>query len=164
MSKRPQTTEESNEQSTERATSSGLFPQFTRLFSATFSHPFVKLTGKLLLWSLLLVSIGINIFVYNPDIFAQVFPGNAVTKTDKVLGVSDPMAKETGIETVENDYQYWLGIIQDHPDYRDAHVYAAVAAYKLGKIDDSRAHLGKVRELDPNYSGINSLESLLLDR
>ncbi|MBI5019791.1 hypothetical protein HZB58_06000 [Candidatus Gottesmanbacteria bacterium] len=141
----------------------GLFPHYTRLFSASRFSPVIKLGGRLLLWIVLIAGIGINIAALHRN------PENVpawttfVSRAADVLGTTDSTNTDSGSNTKTNEaeYSFWIEVINSHPDYRDAHVNAAILAFKLGLLNEARSHTNKVKELDPNYPGVMQLEDLL---
>lgn len=141
----------------------GLFPHYTRLFSASRFSPVLRFGGRLLLWVALVAGISINIAALHRTPKGAGAWTTIVSRAANVLGTSD--TTNTDIRPNNKDdkaeYSFWIEIINTHPDYRDAHVNAAILAYKLGLTDEARSHANKVKELDPNYPGISLLEDLL---
>ncbi|MFZ5534705.1 MAG: hypothetical protein ACOY3M_00945 [Patescibacteria group bacterium] len=140
---------------------SRFFPQYTRLFAANpFFHRIRRVTG-LILWVLLACAIGINIAAAQDNRrFSLTIPFFA-DKSD-VLGDSasthPPDLEERVI--LERRYDYWTEVLRDNPDYRDAHYQAALIAFQLGDNEKMREHMAEIKELDPNFLGIQSLEEL----
>lgn len=139
----------------------GIFPHYTRLFSANILPAVLRKGGKLILWTLLALSVAANIIILNPGVLPLPLLKSAQIPDNDILGTSDQIGETQKNKLLAEEYRYWTEIIQDHPDYRDAHVHAAIIAHKLGHTEDSRNHLNKVRNLDPNYPEISSLEALL---
>lgn len=64
----------------------------------------------------------------------------------------------------DNEYAYWLTIINDYPDYRDGFVYLAILAYQRGDIEASWKYIQKIRSLDPNFERLQELEDLVQNK
>lgn len=139
----------------------GIFPHYTRLFSASVFPKLLGKTGKLILWVLLALSIATNFFILRPETIPHSFPWQTPAPDNGVLGTSDPTDVTRNNDTLTGKYLYWEKITQDYPDYRDAHIHAAMAAFQLGHVDVSRRHLDKVRTLDPNDRSLPQLENIL---
>jgi len=81
-----------------------------------------------------------------------------------VLGITSQKDSQSNREQKYNtsvqQYSAWQTIVSRHPDYRDGYFQLAVLAYQLNKFSESKKYLQKVRSLDPNYSGLTSLEVL----
>lgn len=140
------------------------FPHNTRLFTA---RVFSGFTGKMLLWLILLFVVVANVYMaYGEKIGALPFFKHLSTQNapdsariNNVLGStvtkqSSPIEEEN----TKRDYEYWKTIIQDHPDYRDGYIQAAIRAYQLGMISEAKKYLEKARSIDPNFTGIPAIE------
>lgn len=140
-----------------------LFPHYTRIFSASHFGPVLKLGARLLLWTMLVAGIGVNIAALQRNPEGIPAWTTIVSRATDILGTADAATTETGSPTKTNEaeYLFWTEVINAHPDYRDAHVNAALLAYTLGLMDKTRFHTDKVKELDPNYAGVSQLEDLL---
>ena len=62
---------------------------------------------------------------------------------------------------IRQEYEFWISVIKDHPDYRDAYIQASMWSYQLGFLQEAKEYLEKAKLLDPNYRGIVEVENLL---
>ncbi len=60
--------------------------------------------------------------------------------------------------------EYLKGILKDHPTYREGWVLLAKVEYALGNKAETQNAITKVKELDPNYKELDSLQSLLTSK
>ena len=58
-------------------------------------------------------------------------------------------------------YDYWLGVVHEKPDYRDAYIALGTIAYDLDKTEDARLFFQQAREIDPNITISEEIESNL---
>ena len=122
--------------------------------------------GKTALWLILILCILANLAITNPSVTIYInraikrlgFTTAPAQKSTAILGASDAQITDMGAQ--QNKYDYWQDTITNHPDYRDGHYMAAILAYQMGNITLSRAHLDKVKNLDPNFPGTSQLEIL----
>lgn len=145
------------------------FPHFTRLFSALPGKRLLGGMGKTFLWILLIFCTLINLAL-NPatsDLVDRAahqlrFALGLIYNNKPILGASDiQRADDTALQKT---YEYWIGVIRDHPDYRDGYYMAATLAFQLGNISASREFINAVKRLDPNYPGIKQLEELFSEK
>jgi Tfp pilus assembly protein PilF len=61
----------------------------------------------------------------------------------------------------KKNYTYWLSVIHDKPDYRDAYIMAAFTVYDLGKVDLARSYIRTALAIDPNYEPLVNLNKIL---
>ncbi len=122
--------------------------------------------GKTAPWLILILCILANLAITNPSVTIYInraikhlgFTTAPAQKSTAILGASD--AQITDTERLQSKYDYWRDIVASHPDYRDGHYMAAIIAYQMENITLSRAHLDKVKNLDPNFPGTSQLEML----
>jgi tetratricopeptide (TPR) repeat protein len=67
---------------------------------------------------------------------------------------------------VEREYatkrlEYWINIIEDHPNFPDAHFQAAAYSYALGENGKARAFLNRALYLDPEFKDAMELRKKL---
>lgn len=143
-------------------------PHYTRLFTAPIIQGAITLISKSVVWIMFLLVVAVNIHMAGWRIpFASFDARSPYNNTstqaplENVLGVSRN-TKNTQQQTndLQHAYEYWEAVIVDHPDYRDAHIQAALVAFQLGRTAQYYDHLKIARSLDPNYPGISSLEDL----
>ncbi len=141
---------------------SRFFPHYTRLIAA---HPFwtrVRRTAGFLFWLLLAGTITINIIALRGTgrLFVSI---PFLADTPAVLGesVAPSPSDVPDRGKLEKLYAYWLEVLQSNPDYRDAHVQAALIAFQLGNKEALITHLSAIKEIDPNFEGISLLEALV---
>jgi len=165
------------------------FPKFPRFFSQASPSRVGTLLKRTVLWSILIALIGINIAIFRPNFFLLFIQKTGLSKNPSVkqiqyavtqnqqsmlgqvlrvtnvLGVTSPTDNQKKLrqeyEESLRKYQKWQKIVALHEDYRDGYFKLATLAYQLNKTSESRFYLQKVRLLDPNYPGIESLEKLL---
>lgn len=142
-------------------------PQFTRLFPASFSKRFFSVVIKGAIWTLLLFLLVTNVALSHGG-FASYFEtalrriSHGVTTRSNVLGTTSSGSEASPtIDDLRKQYAHWEKIVEELPDYRDGHFTLATLAYQLGDMDESRKHLMKVKEMDPNFPGLAQLEELL---
>ncbi len=56
---------------------------------------------------------------------------------------------------------YLKNLLSEHPTYREGWVALAKLEYEFGNMKETREAIAKVKELDPNYSELPSLELLV---
>jgi tetratricopeptide (TPR) repeat protein len=75
-------------------------------------------------------------------------------KKSSVLGISTEneliSAWQKHPQTLKNNYQYWLGVTQEKPDYQAGYLMLGVSAYQLGKINLAKTAFQSAQNLDPN--------------
>ena len=131
-----------------------LFPQFTRLFTASRFQWIRSVAAKAGMWGLLVALLGANI---------QAFKTQGEANKD-ILGASTGRSIQQSTqsnEALEKNFSEWQKTIQQHPDYRDGYYMLAILAYQLNRIEEAESYLSVVKKLDPNYDGISPLEALL---
>jgi tetratricopeptide (TPR) repeat protein len=67
---------------------------------------------------------------------------------------------------VEREYatkrlEYWINIIEDHPNFPDAHFQAAAYSYALGDNKKAREFLDRALYLDPEFKNAMELRNKL---
>lgn len=116
-----------------------------------------------MLWSVLIAGIGINITLLHRTGEGAPVWTTILSRATNILGAADAVdnSKRDDSGTANDGYLYWAEVTNAHPDYRDAHVNAAIYAYRLGLHEKVLLHVRKVEALDPNYSGLSDLKDLL---
>lgn len=146
------------------------FPQIPRFFSAPIVRKVLMITGKFFLWSTLLFVVGINAglvrpqgkFMFLNSVKLDRLISTVTSKSQDILGVQHQTSPTPQVpDGLESQYQYWLTIVSDHPDYRDGFVRLATLAYQRGDRDKSREFIERIRALDPNFEDLRELEALL---
>jgi len=66
-------------------------------------------------------------------------------------------------QKIETEKEYWVGIVTKHPNYRDGYFKLALLEYQLKNYNESRTHLEKTLQLDPNFEKGRELEKILND-
>jgi hypothetical protein len=59
---------------------------------------------------------------------------------------------------------YLKALLKDNPTYREGWVQLAKMEYLMGNIEECKKAIIKVKELDPNYEGLDSLQLLLTNK
>ena len=145
-------------------------PQISRFFPAPTFRRVLTISGKLILWGILAFIVSVNAELVHPQgkflflnsVRLDRFVASVTSKSQQILGAQNqtsPTPKEKN--NLEEEYQYWLAIVSDHPDYRDGFYRLAVVAYQLGYVSEAREYLERTRSLDPNFPRIMTLEQLL---
>lgn len=143
------------------------FPHITRLFSAKAFSGFI---GKALLWFALLFVIVANVYMAYGNTNGAMRAMSAYVlhiipdkgKQKNVLGTADTKPKNGVNKTATHkSYEYWKSVIRDHPDYRDGYIQAAMRAYELGLFSEAHGYIEKAKSIDPNFTGILSIEDQL---
>jgi len=114
------------------------FPQIPRFFSAAILF--------LALWAGFGFLLGINSLGLKPN----------SSTNEEVLGIT---ASESG--HLRDTLTYWLSIAEKNPDYRDAFIMAASAAYQLGNNNQTSDLLHLAHALDPTFPVILEMQKLL---
>ena len=138
-------------------------PRFHRFFPALFFTRTFSLSLKLLFWAVLIGGISINM------LSGTITFDNAHLRTLKsltsthILGAETESSSQARVDyvTKTNQYAYWQSVVEQHPNYRDGYYALATLAYELRKYNEARFYLTKTKALDPNYSGIQTLNALL---
>jgi len=60
-------------------------------------------------------------------------------------------------QKLQEQYEYWKGVIAQKPDYRDGLVVEGLLAYELGKTGEAKTLLTKAQQFDPNDGAIVDL-------
>ena len=60
-------------------------------------------------------------------------------------------------QKLQEQYEYWKGVIAQKSDYRDGLVVTGVLAFELGKTDEAKTLLKQAQQLDPNDTTITML-------
>lgn len=75
-----------------------------------------------------------------------------------VLGVSESESAE-----LQSRFAYWKSIAEEKPDYRDAFLMAAAAAYQLENYEEARTLTNRAFALDPASTTVGELRTILED-
>lgn len=75
-------------------------------------------------------------------------------KLAQVLGASDQIATQLSLwelepERLQTAFDEWMNIANQHPDYADAFLMAAIYAYQSGKITEAKRLIQKASLLNP---------------
>jgi tetratricopeptide (TPR) repeat protein len=67
------------------------------------------------------------------------------------------LRKQSQREQLMQKQEYWRGIVQKYPDYKDAYYQLAVFSYELGEVADAREAVEHALKIDPNDENGNRL-------
>lgn len=82
--------------------------------------------------------------------------------SSNILGAQSKTSDtESAYDHTKQAYEYWKTVVATRQDYRDGYYVLALLSYQLNKTEESIMYLQKVKDIDPNYSGIHELEDLL---
>jgi tetratricopeptide (TPR) repeat protein len=102
------------------------------------------LSGILVFWIILVLSIGIIIFgvnfVKNYNVFQKL--------SEKRQNLSSQIS-------------FWQSVSQKYPGYKDAYFQIAILEYQLGDLQSSEINNQKALILDPNFENAIKLEKIL---
>lgn len=68
---------------------------------------------------------------------------------------------ETEPIQLQSQFAYWKTVTQEKPDYRDAFVMAAAAAFKLGNTQEALELINRAYALDPTSSIVGELRTII---
>lgn len=63
--------------------------------------------------------------------------------------------------TLQHEYEYWLKLTENKPDYRDAYIMAAIMAYQMKYSPEAIKLIQTALSLDPNYPPAIMLDKLI---
>lgn len=145
------------------------FPHISRLFSALLwilltSLIVTNLYGKLTLQPNTLNTLPLLLQPFSSEEhmrYAQLLWTSGHTNNAKhevhladVLGASDKSKdtlnalKQEPI-LLQNKYDYWVQSVRKYPDFADAYLLAAIAAYQLGKTPEAKKLMNEALKINP---------------
>lgn len=68
---------------------------------------------------------------------------------------------ETEPERLIQDYQFWLTVVKEKPDYRDGYIALSSIAYQLSRTYEARFYIRRALQIDPNYQMAKEMRSSL---
>ncbi len=78
----------------------------------------------------------------------------ASTEDELIAWASEPARAKAS-------YEYWKAVVAAKPDFRDAYVSLAAAAYQLGYFDEAKTAVEKAMSIDPNDTSVYQLIKFL---
>lgn len=121
-----------------------------------FSFPHIsRLLPASVLFLTLWAGFGLVLAVNGLTINMRVPPPNQA-KDEAVLGVTASESAE-----LASQFLYWKNLTEEKPDYRDAFVMAATAAYKLKRYEDAKIFINRAFVLDPTSPTVRELQEII---
>jgi len=108
-------------------------PQFSRIF--TERPIFLGISG-------LLCGAAASFLLWSPAVHNEAL--------SRIKSLNPASIKEKA--DLLRSYDEWKRIVEEKPEYRDGFVMLAWYAKELGKTDEEKTYLQKVKNLDPNYA------------
>ena len=102
-------------------------------------------------WRFLIILLIVSLLLINLIGFGQNLYSN----------YQEAQAKQAQKRAIEAEIAKWENVVRQRPNYRDAYFELAVLTYRLNRIEETKGHLNKVFELDPNFKPAKELERLL---
>ncbi len=87
----------------------------------------------------------------------------AINSLQKLPGTPATPKVDINVLGAQSDLAFWKSVIEEKPDYRDAYVAAAAAAYKMENYEEARELINRAFTIDPTSPTVQKLKAIMED-